>query len=196
MEGIGKEQLLTSKSGKWKVTYNAPLTLTFTFISLGFVVFNYITAGWINQAFALYPNFSLLDSYRFFTYIFCHADWSHLAANSIYLLMLGPLLEEKYGAKELLFMTGCTALVTGLLNNLLFQNVIVGASGIVFMFIVLSSLVNMKRKEIPLTFILVSIVFIGNEVVNSFTADNISQFGHICGGLCGGAFGFMKRNLT
>ncbi len=195
MESNDKEHFFGSKGGKWKITYNAPLTLSFTLISLGFVVLNYITAGWINQAFALHANFSMLDSYRFFTYIFCHSNWSHLAGNSIYLLMLGPLLEEKYGPKDLLIMTGLTALVTGLLNNLLFQNVIVGASGIVFMFIVLSSLVNMKRKEIPLTFILVTVVFIGDEILNSFNVDNISQFGHICGGLCGGAFGFMKRNM-
>ena len=89
-----------------------------------------------------------------------------------------------------------TAVITGLINMFLFRQVIVGASGIVFMFIILSSLVNMKRKEIPLTFILVTFVFIGNEIVNSLGDDNISQFGHICGGLCGGALGFLKRNVT
>ena len=88
-------------------------------------------------------------------------------------------------------MTLITAVATGLLNALLFNDAIIGASGIVFMFIVLSSIVNMKRREVPLTFIFVVLIYIGGEVVNSFSSDNVSQFGHILGGLCGAAMGFL-----
>ena len=105
--------------------------------------------------------------------------------------MLGPILEEKYGTKLLTLMTLFTAFVTGLLNVLLFDSGIIGASGIVFMFIVLSSVVNMKQKEIPLTFIFIVLIYVGGEVINSFNADNICQFAHIIGGIIGGGLGFL-----
>ena len=107
------------------------------------------------------------------------------------LLMLGPILEEKFGSKLLALMTVITAVATGLVNALVFDSGIIGASGIVFMFIVLASIVNMKSKEVPLTFIFIVLIYIGGEIVNSFNNDNISQFGHIFGGICGGGLGYF-----
>jgi membrane associated rhomboid family serine protease len=73
-----------------------------------------------------------------------------------------------------------------------------GASGVVFMMILLSSFTNFSHGEIPLTFILVLILYLGVQLYNSFGSDNISQFAHIIGGLCGSFFGFLRpprRNL-
>jgi GlpG protein len=66
-----------------------------------------------------------------------------------------------------------------------------GASGIVFMMILLASMANMKSREIPLTFIAVAIIYLGGEVVRSFRNDNISQLAHLVGGAAGAAFGFF-----
>jgi hypothetical protein len=35
--------------------------------------------------------------------------------------------------------------------------------------------------------------FIGQEIVAAFRPDNISQIGHIFGGMCGAFFGFRQR---
>jgi hypothetical protein len=85
-----------------------------------------------------------------------------------------------------------TALVTAVLNNLFFSTGLMGASGIVFMMILLSSFVNFKQGEIPLTFILVVVLYIGREVISSFERNNVSEFAHILGGICGAAFGFLR----
>lgn len=191
-----ESDLIGNKNTRWKLTFNAPFTLLFVFIAFVFVLANAITVGSVNYYCSLRPGWAFLDFHRYITYIFCHANWAHFTSNMLALLMLGPLLEEKYGAKMLMVMTLFTAIATGLLNNILFMQNIVGASGIVFMFIILSSLVNMRRKEIPLTFILVSLVFIGNEILSSFKVDGVSQFGHIVGGLCGGALGFFQKNAS
>ena len=42
----------------------------------------------------------------------------------------------------------------------------------------------------PVTFILILLLYLGQEVMNIFRQDNISQFGHIAGGLIGALFGF------
>jgi len=102
------------------------------------------------------------------------------------------MLEENYGSKDLLLMMIITALATGILNVLFFKTALLGASGVVFMMILLSSFTNFSRGEIPLTFILVLILYMGVQIVNSFASDNISQFAHIIGGLCGSFFGFLR----
>jgi membrane associated rhomboid family serine protease len=101
------------------------------------------------------------------------------------------MLEENYGSKELLVMIVITALVTGVLNILLFKSALMGASGVVFMMILLSSFTNFTMGEVPLTFILVLILYMGAQLFSSFGSDNISQFAHIAGGLCGSFFGFF-----
>jgi membrane associated rhomboid family serine protease len=133
-----------------------------------------------------------------FTHIIGHGSWSHLINNFMLILLIGPMLEAIYGSADLLIMIIITALVTGILNVLLFQSYLLGASGVVFMMLLLSSFTNFTKGEIPLTFILVLFLYIGVQLVNSLNADNISQFAHIIGGLCGSFFGFLRpenRNL-
>ena len=85
-----------------------------------------------------------------------------------------------------------TALVTGLVQFIFFPGTaLLGASGVVFMMIVLNSFTEMRRGGIPLTMLLVVALYLGNEVVDGLSeSDNISQMTHIVGGLCGIVFGF------
>jgi len=195
------DQISTNKNESqakgWSITYNAKFTLSFCLIAFAMVMANQALGGIINQLMGLRPTISTSELYRLITYMFCHANFDHLLGNFFFLLMLGPLLEEKYGATVLTIMTLITAVSTGLVNALFFDSGIVGASGIVFMFIILSSIINMKSKEVPLTFIFIVLIYLGQEVVNSFVDDNVSQFGHIFGGLCGGGLGYLfniKKN--
>ena len=87
--------------------------------------------------------------------------------------------------------------MSGLVQFILFPgSALLGASGIVFMMIVLSSLAGMREGAIPLTLILVVILYLGGEVVDAVAAqDSVSQLTHIVGGLCGAALGFaMSRS--
>ena len=108
------------------------------------------------------------------------------------LLVLGPPLEEKYGSKTLLVGIALTAVTSGILQCILFPNAaLLGASGIVFMLITLSSLAGMKSGQIPLTLLLVATLYLGDQGYSIlFVRDNIANFMHIVGGACGTAFGF------
>lgn len=77
----------------------------------------------------------------------------------------------------------------------LFPNtVLLGASGVVFMMIVLSSFTEMGKEGIPITLILVVIFYLGGELLDGLTtSDNVSQLTHIVGGLCGLIFGFTIK---
>jgi membrane associated rhomboid family serine protease len=126
------------------------------------------------------------------THVMGHAHWAHLISNLTLILLIGPMLEERYGSLPLLLMMVITALVTGILNILFFPTGLMGASGIVFMMILLSSFTNFSHGEIPLTFILVLILYLGVQIFSQSNESNISHFAHIIGGLCGSFFGFFR----
>jgi membrane associated rhomboid family serine protease len=174
-----------------KIRYNSPVILTFSLAAI--LAYALTTMVPVARAlFVLTPGLSLASPIfwlTLFSYVFGHAGLAHLVGNLSFILLLGPLVEEKYGPGRTLAMMALTALVTATLQLLLFNEGLLGASGIVLMFIILSSWTNFKAGEIPLTFILVALLFLGREVFQAFRDDQISQFAHIIGGLSGGAFG-------
>ena len=63
---------------------------------------------------------------------------------------------------------------------------------IVFACIFLASFTGFKDGEIPLSFILVAILFIVQEIYKGITIqDNISNITHIIGGVVGGVLGYL-----
>lgn len=173
-----------------KITFNSPLVLTYTIVCVVFYLINTYLVAAFNNHIALTPYFDW-EIYTYFTFVFAHSNLEHILGNLTFILLLGPLLEWKYGSKKLLILIVITAVVTGVLNNFFFNTGLIGASGIVFLFIVLSSFTNYTKGTIPLTFILVFILFIGKEIMAVYKTDNISQFAHIIGGVVGGVSGFV-----
>lgn len=185
-----------------KIKYNSPVILTFTFLSLFALILGYATEDFTTQLlFSVYKSSpkSLFFYIRLFGHVLGHANWGHFFNNFLIILLVGPMLEEKYGSKKLLVLIVFTALVTGMINLVFFETGLLGASGIAFMLILLSSFVNLEKGTIPLTFVLVALAYIGSEVVNGFIGvDTISQLTHIVGGICGGIFGYFlnKEKFT
>ena len=136
----------------------------------------------------------ILGYLRLFTHVLGHADFSHLTGNLLLMLVIGPALEERYGSGNMLWAMVVTALVSGAVQCIFFPNAaLMGASGIVFMMIIMSSLGGM-RGGIPVTLILVFVMYIGREVYDGIvTQDNVSQITHIVGGICGAIMGIGMR---
>ena len=130
---------------------------------------------------------------RLLTHVLGHSGMAHLVGNMAYILLLGPALEEKYGWKNLLIVILITALITGLIHNLFFtRSILLGASGVVFAFILLTSFTDFREGEIPLTFILIAIIYLGLQIWDMITVkDNVSQLTHIIGGLVGSGAGYL-----
>jgi len=177
-----------------KIQYNSPVILTFTVLSFLSLILGQLTNK--VSTFLLFSVYrgSLTDIFFYFRiigHVLGHADLEHFLGNFLIILLIGPILEEKYGSRRMINMIFITAIITGILNILMFETALLGASGIVFMLILLSSFVNTQEGKIPLTLILIIILFVGREIVDVvFANDNISQLTHIVGGLCGGIFGF------
>ncbi len=179
---------------KIKISFNSPVILGFSLFSLVALLLAMATGGGTNDLFFSVYRAPLTDPLtwvRFFGHVLGHAGWQHFIGNIMLILVIGPLLEEKYGSGEVLFVILITALVTGLLNFVLFPQVqLLGASGVAFAMILLSSFVSVKEGEIPLTFLLVAVIYIGGEVIDGiFIRDSVSNLSHIAGGAVGAVLG-------
>lgn len=176
---------------KLRVTYNAPVVLTF---ALAAVVVFILTSTVKESAqwFAAYPSLDRTQAYvGLFSHVLGHANWQHLIGNFMLILLLGPILEERHGSGPLLIMIALTALITGLANLVFSDGTLAGASGVVFMMILLASMANVRGGEIPLTFIAVAVIYMGGEIIRAFREDQVSQMAHLVGGFAGAAFGFI-----
>jgi membrane associated rhomboid family serine protease len=177
---------------KLRITYNAPVVLTFTLAAVAVFVLTQVVTG-AGAWFVAYPKLGDIHSYvGLFSHILGHQNWEHLLGNFMLILLIGPILEERHGSVPLLIMILVTALVTGLANLVFGGNMLLGASGVVFMMILLASMANVRGGEIPLTFIAVAVIYMGGELVHSFNNDHISHMAHLVGGSVGALFGFLS----
>lgn len=186
------------KRASLTISFNAPVVLGFTVICFVALILGWVTNGASTRLVFSVSHTSLLDPLtyvRFVGHVFGHAGIDHLIGNLMLLLVVGPLLEEKYGSLDLICVIAITAIVTGLVNYIFFPHVtMLGASGVVFAFILLSSITCTRDGSIPLTFILVAVLYIGREVWQGiFVQDNVANLAHIIGGIVGAILGFAMN---
>jgi len=179
---------------KLRITYNAPVVLTFTLAAVAVFVLTQVVDG-LRFWFMAYPRLGDAHAYvGLVTHVLGHESWAHLIGNFMLILLIGPILEERHGSLGLLVMIVVTAVVTGFANLAFSGNALMGASGVVFMMILLASMANVRGGEIPLTFIAVAVIYMGGEIVHSFRDDHVSHMAHLVGGGVGGMFGFLGAN--
>lgn len=176
--------------------YNSKVIITYLIISLIACILNYLTIGKSNKLlFESYRSSPLnpLTYLRLFTHSIGHRDWDHLVNNFLYILLIGPMIEEKYGSINLLIMLLITSLVIALYNIIFNNYSIKGASGNVFMLIVLSSFSNISEGKIPITLVLIFVFYIVDEIRKSILNKNKNVYhdGHLIGAICGVVFGFI-----
>ncbi|MBO4299948.1 MAG: rhomboid family intramembrane serine protease [Clostridia bacterium] len=192
---------MQKKGERFRIVFNAPAVLVFALLCLIALVLSMITGGSARRLlFSVYRS-SLarpLTWLRFFGHALGHKDWEHFFGNIMYILILGPMLEEKYGSSSMVFLMLVTAFVTGLLTFLLAPGVAMcGASGIVFAMILLSSFTEFHERTIPLTVILVAALYIGQQVYNAVTVGGSVAYGaHIVGGVIGTVIGYAANKKT
>ena len=151
------------------------------------------------RLFCAYKSSSLnpLTYVRLVGHVYGHANLQHYLGNFMLIMLIGPMLEYSYGSLHLAVMILITAVVTGLLFILFSkpESSVLGASGVVFMMILLGSFINVEQGSIPITLIIVAVMYIGKEFLGEAknairSEDNgVAHAMHIFGGICGAAFG-------
>ncbi len=182
------------------ITYDSPVVLSFVILSFFALLLNTITGGGANRVlFSVYRSslFHPLTYVRLFTHVIGHCSFSHYIGNMMLFLLLGPAVERTYGSAALLLMIAVTAAVTGLVHMLLSAHTsLSGASGIVFMLITLTSLSNYEEGQIPLTFLFVVVLYLGEELYEAFSGPReVSELTHLIGAVLGIVFALIMRGV-
>jgi len=143
------------------VEFNSPVTLLLVLVSCAvhiadsFVGFPLSTTYFGAWPWSFFRFDSALSYWRLVSHVFGHVSTAHLAGNAQLLLVVGPACEEKYGSRILLRLVVITAAVSGLLHSACSRDeVLLGASGIVFMLILLNrygdTLLRVVRRAVAL----------------------------------------------
>lgn len=185
-----------------RLKYNAPVTFSFALVcTLVQVVDQYLSPGLVGAFFtgSGAPQWSGTNPAQYaavFLHMFGHDSFAHLLKNFMVLLLLGPILEEKYNTKSMAGMLIITGLVAGIFNILLSPEAVVGSSSIVFMMIMLVSFARSSPGDIPVSVILIFMLYMLDQLTGNvgagFFGDN--KVAHIVGGICGLIFGFLKMS--
>ncbi len=176
-------------------SYNSVVILSYFFVCLLVLILNTITRDRINN-FLVFRRGSLLNPMTYIRLVasgLCHKDWSHFRNNFITILLIGPLLEEKYGSVNLIYMLLITTFISSLVHLFIYDSGAIGASDNVYMLIVLCSIVNITDGKIPITLVLIVLFYIVDEVIKQFSnkKDNISHDSHLVGAVCGFIYGYF-----
>ena len=181
-----------------KIQYNSPVVLGFAIASLAVLIMDVLSGGYTTLRFFSVYRSAPSDFFtypRFVLHVLGHTDYTHFIGNIMIILVVGPPLEEKYGGRSLAWAIFLTALVSGMIHWLFFPGIsLLGASGVVFMMIVMSSLAGMRDGCIPITLVLVALLYLGGEIVDGLLLrDTVSQLTHVIGGICGALLGISMR---
>ena len=176
-----------------KFSFNSPAVLVFTLLCFAVMLLGKFTGHGSTRLFFSVYRSSLLDPLtyvRMVGHVLGHGDWDHLIGNVMYILILGPMLEEKYGTKNLCFVMLVTALVVGLASFIFFPaTALLGASGIVFPDPAV--LRHELRDQHP--HLRPGGGHLHGEILSAVTLQNsISYFAHILGAV-GTALGFLMN---
>ena len=105
-----------------KIRYNSPVVLSYAVAAAAVMVIGQVSGTeFAARNFAVPGSLagaSPISYVRLITHVLGHANWTHLLANFALILLIGPILEEKYGSGPLAVMMAITALATGGLNVL------------------------------------------------------------------------------
>lgn len=200
---------------KFRVTYDAPITLSFIFITaIIFILDQFALKGSLSEKILIcsgrtngysFDYTSPLSYVRIFAHVFHANNWINMLSNATFLLLLGPVLEERYGSIAIALTLFLSSLISGVLAT--FSPIPVsGPSAIIFLFILLSTITSFEKRNLSLSSILLFILysafvlsqgygnnlslFTGNKIIIFFKA-NIPSFMSLIAGILGSIAGFL-----
>lgn len=193
---------MAKKKFKLNIAFDAPVTLTFTLVCIILFILNTLAfKGDLTAKLFASPTVvtgehgflpgSLLSYFRLFFYVFGITNFSTLITQLLFVLLMGPAMEERYGSIVIGIMIGVSTLFSGVLNACFCNQSLIGTLPVVFMLIFLNSFMSFSKKKIPLSFLAVFVLFILREIFEKNPNGIVGIIICIAGGLCGSLFAFL-----
>lgn len=198
------------KKGIGMVVMDAPLVLGFCGVCF---VIQWISTniypGLNSKYFSMLPlasssMLSPLFYLRLFSHCLGHASWTHLSGNLSIITIVGPTCEMAFGTWPLMVFMLLTAFSTGfvhyatILAGLQIDRAVMGASGLLFMLLVLAPSRDHPEGKIRASFIFLMFFWVWKEFVGIVGAanDGISHEAHAVGAVVGGLVGLLAKETS
>lgn len=193
---------MAKKKFKFNFVFDSPVTISFSLLSVLLFVLNcFAIKGTLDVKILTSPTTSAgpipfmatqISSYlRLFLYAFGSQNFVGLLSNLLFLLMLGPVMEERYGSLVIGIMMAVSVLFSGVLNTCFCETSLQGCMPIIFMMIFLNSFMSFSKKKIPVSFLVIFVFYIAREVSGKTFSEIVGLIICITGGLCGSLFAFL-----
>lgn len=193
---------MAKKKFKFNFVFDSPVTISFSLLSVLLFVLNCLAfKGTLDVKILSSPTTSAgpipfmatqISSYlRLFLYAFGSQNFVGLLSNLLFLLMLGPVMEERYGSLVIGIMMAVSVLFSGVLNTCFCETSLQGCMPIIFMMIFLNSFMSFSKKKIPVSFLVIFVFYIAREVSGKTFSEIVGLIICITGGLCGSLFAFL-----
>ncbi len=184
-----------------KIRCNAPTTIAFILICTVILavetIFHteliayFFTTGGAHKSPAPFNAAYAFDYARLFLHVFGNSDRLHFISEAVFILLLGPSAEEKYGSFLLVLMLAVAAAFSGVLNACFSPIPLTGSGTAAFLLAFLFLFSTRKKNEVPLSYILIFILYAGKIIADIQTQRNIIPLIQIAGGLCGSLLSFF-----
>ena len=92
----------------------------------------FIPARYDAESGLIYPAGIAADVWTFFSHLFVHGDWTHLAVNGFFMLAFGSVLARRFGATRFLLFSALSGLRAVMVHLFAYwgdQTPLIGASG-------------------------------------------------------------------
>jgi rhomboid protease GluP len=174
-----------------RIEFNAPITVCYALAALAATLLP------VQANFAVHGPVRPFDGaflMALLTWTFAHGDLTHYLSNVAVILLVGPLIEDRYGSLRMLGILAAASVIVGLAQCVIDPGgALIGASGTVFCLIMMTATLAGRTGAIPVTVLLVAALYLGREIIGMLSVDGVSQTAHIVGGLLGVLFGLMMR---
>ncbi|HBD68484.1 MAG TPA: hypothetical protein DC014_04355 [Treponema sp.] len=213
-----------AKKLSYKIDYNAPFSLSLVLAMLFIFLLDSIAfkGNLIALAFTSHGNgasdspfnfASIAEYIRLFTHLLGSFSWESLLISSIFILLLGSQMEERYGSAMLALMAVICTFISGVLNACLIPQNLTGQSAFVFTLILLAILHGLEQKQIQIAWILLFLMYLAQQMYSasihfttatrtssiafiSFMQRNVGTFTCLAAGISGSLFGLLVAPKT
>ncbi|MCR5699512.1 MAG: rhomboid family intramembrane serine protease [Treponemataceae bacterium] len=135
------------------------------------------------------------DYFRILLYPFGFSSWNQLTANLVFILLLFPKIESVFGKLFSSLLVLITVLFAGVICVCFSNSVIYGTSGIVCMLLILAIFISADKRQIPLSYILLAVIYFAREIVSIIDTNTIEVFCHFAGSLAGSLVGILSLSF-
>lgn len=197
--------MATSKKNKagFSVSFDSPVGLVLVILLVVMAIIERLVPSidWLfvcpckagNSAAFDYRN--VADYFRILLYPFGFSSWNQLTANLVFILLLFPKIESVFGKLFSSMLVLITVAFAGVICVCFSNSVIYGTSGIVCMLLILAIFISADKRQIPLSYILLAVIYFAREIVSIIDTNTIEVFCHFAGSLASSLVGILSLSF-